>query len=159
VQAHPALALATLLVLVGLLGLAVLLPGRATRPAAAAVLTVTVPGNQGWTKTGVYLAKGERLSITASGKVDPDGPRHRTSPAGPDGIADETLSRYSVLPGAPHAALIGQVLGGRGGPFPVGSHYHADRVDQDGPLQLRVNDKGFPENTGAFTARIEVAGP
>jgi hypothetical protein len=164
VQAHPALALATSLVLigllVGLLGLVALLPGRAPRPAAAAVVTVRVPGNNpGWMNTGVYLAKGERLSIAATGKVDPDGPHPRWSPVGPDGYADKSLRRFSVLPDAPHAALIGQVGGSHGGPFLVGSRYNSGRIDQAGLLELRVNDTGVKENTGTFTARIEVARP
>jgi hypothetical protein len=159
VQAHPAMAIATSLAVIGLLSIAALLPGRAPQPPTATARTVIVPGTQGLSDTGVYLTKGERVTITASGQVDPDGPG-RSPQVGPDGNPDQKLRTFSILPDFPHAALIGQIVGSiQGHRFLVGSHYHIDSIGQSGLLLLGVNDRGRRENRGEFAARIDVARP
>jgi hypothetical protein len=158
VQAHPALTIATSLTLIGVLFIAALLPGRAPHPSTATTQTVTVSSKGPWTDTGIYLTKGEPVTIAASGQVDHDGPSRGSPPAGPDGDPQARLRKYNVLWEAPHAALIGELVGStQGHPFLIGSHYHTEGVDQAGLLLLGVNDHGRTNNTGVFTARIEVA--
>jgi hypothetical protein len=112
-----------------------------------------------WTDTGIHLTVGERVTITADGQVDHDG-RGPSPPVGPDGDPRPSLSKFSVLPDAPHAALIGKITGStEGRPFLVGSHYHTNRIDQSGLLLLGVNDRGLSNNTGEFSARIDLAAP
>jgi hypothetical protein len=160
VQAHPALAVATLLTLAGLAATAALLPGPTARPATAATPAVKVSSRMGWTDTAIHLSKRERVTITATGEVDPDGPRGPSPAVGPDGSPQPRLRAFSVLRSAPHAALIGEIVGsGQGHPFLVGSRYHTDSSDQSGLLLLGVNDRGLSNNTGEFTARIDVATP
>jgi hypothetical protein len=159
VQAHPALAIATSFTIIGLLIIAALLPGRAPQPSTAATYMVTVSSRESWTDSGIHLTKGEQVTITASGQVDHDG-RSPSPPVGPDGDPRRALSRLSILRDAPHAALIGKIIGNtEGHPFLVGSQYHADSIDQSGLLLLGVNDQGLTNNTGGFTARIQVAMP
>ena len=159
VQAHPAVAIATSFTIIGLLLIAALLPGRAPQPTTPPPQTATVLSRARWTDTGIHLTVGERVTITADGQVDHDG-RGPSPPVGPDGDPRPSLSKFSVLPDAPHAALIGKITGStEGRPFLVGSHYHTNRIDQSGLLLLGVNDRGLSNNTGEFSARIDLTAP
>jgi hypothetical protein len=159
VQAHPAVAIATSFTIIGLLLIAALLPGRAPQPTTPPPQTATVLSRARWTDTGIHLTVGERVTITADGQMDHDG-RGPSPPVGPDGDPRPSLSKFSVLPDAPHAALIGKITGStEGRPFLVGSHYHTNRIDQSGLLLLGVNDRGLSNNTGEFSARIDLAAP
>jgi hypothetical protein len=112
---------------------------------------VTVPGTQQWTDTGVDLEPGEKITIQAAGSVQhaPGGPF-----VGPDGDNRPELRQFSILPDSPHVALIGKV-NTDGQPFPVGSSLRRT-ADEKGRLFLGVNDKGVDNNSGTFTASIEI---
>jgi len=110
-----------------------------------------VRGDQTWTDTGIVVAVGQELQITARGSIDA-GP---TLACGPRGFADRPeWERYSVIAAAPHIALIGRI-GSDGEPFYVGDSYTAG-VTRSGRLFLGVNDRDAGNNRGAFTARIDL---
>jgi len=117
-------------------------------------VTVTVDSTEEWTDTGVTLAGGEEVRLSASGSIGDD----QTRPAqrfGPDGAAraaDDPHFR-DPWPELPHAGLIARV--GTDDPFFVG---HDLRLDQApaGPLRLGVNDFIYTDNDGTFEVRVEV---
>jgi len=112
---------------------------------------ITVPADQTWTETGIRVAVGQELRITAKGTV-------YAGPAlscGPTGFADRPeWDRYSVLPSAPHIALIGRI-GSDGEPFYVGDSFTSG-VERSGMLYLGINDRDAGNNRGAYSAEIEV---
>jgi hypothetical protein len=112
---------------------------------------ITVPADQTWTDTGVRVAVGQELQITARGTV-------HAGPAlscGPEGFANRPdWDRYSVISGAPHIALIGRI-GSDGEPFYVGASY-TGRADRSGTLYFGVNDRDAANNRGSYAATIEV---
>lgn len=130
-------------------------PGSAT-PSAAALSTPTVvevPGTVSWTTTGVFLAKGERFVVRATGQV---GYIQGAPPVGPDGDT-QPHPNVCVLPGPDHhAGLIGRIAGAATGPpFLIGSSFDGS-ADQSGQLVLGINDVGVENNRGAFQAAVQV---
>jgi hypothetical protein len=129
---------------------------------ARAVQRVTVLGrNPFWTDTATVVHRGERVRITAFGRVvaHPAWP-----PAGPDGR--DHAGAQSLLASVPHAALLATVAPpGRtrplaaGEPHPpavlVGSHRTVTAA-ADGDLFLGVNDRVAKDNTGWFGATVEL---
>jgi hypothetical protein len=180
-SAVPIAALIAAIVAVGVLALGLLVGARVTGlfggsgPSTAAsssptatpspqviVKTVEIPGKlaianqENWIDTGIDVSRGDRVTVDPTGMV-----RHNdTDPAvGPDGDNRPHLQQYSVLPSAPHAALIGKVNSG-GNPFLVGTQWRTGHAaDDSGRLFLGVNDKDSSNNSGMFIARIEVRKP
>jgi Zn-dependent protease with chaperone function len=119
--------------------------------------SLTVPGTQEWTDTGVTVNTGDTLGITATGQVyiDP------SYPQGPDGDPSCTpMANYSsqsaTFP-APNLAcwsLVARI--GTGPPFEVGSSITVTATS--GRLYLGVNDGDFSDNSGNWTVRIKIGG-
>jgi hypothetical protein len=106
-----------------------------------------------WTRTGLSVTQGRRFVVHATGHVSVI----QTAPSvGPDGATDEHPG-VCVLPGPDHhAALIGRILGpSPGEPFLVGSTFDG-QADQNGQLELGMNDIGVGNNGGAFQATVQV---
>ena len=117
--------------------------------------TVSVAGTVAWTDTGIDLAGGHQLTITASGTVlhHVDG-MDGCDPAGEPNTPDHGAS----LLGCPdHAALLGRI-GESGSPFPVGRQVSMP-VGASGRIHLGINDIDLANNGGAFSARIAVTAP
>lgn len=124
--------------------------------------TVTVPGNQPWTATGVNLVPGEEVSVHASSGVSlgPGG-----TPDGPDGEPPSCLvvangpygwrSRPYLANELPCGSLVGRI-GQTGKVFEVGGRA-TFRATSGGELYLGVNDNFFPDNSGSWTASIQVS--
>jgi heat shock protein HtpX len=119
--------------------------------------SLTVPGTQEWTDTGVTVNAGDTLGITATGQVyiDP------SYPQSPDGDASCTpaanYSSQSATFPAPNLAcwsLVARI--GTGPPFEVGSS--ATVTTTSGRLYLGVNDGDFSDNSGSWTVRIKLGG-
>jgi hypothetical protein len=139
----------------------VLLVGRGGDGAAAPparVVPVTVPGTRAWVDTGVDVAAGDRVQITASGTI-----RHNydaSSTVGPDGdVNPKAAVNNAVVDGTRvegrHAALIARV--GTQPPFVVGSE-HTFTAPIPGRLELGVNDVGPDNNSGQFDVTVQVGG-
>jgi len=176
-RVHPALMIIIAAVAAGLLiaGTVVLVGGARSSARnttgspqtaiSASARVVEVPSTRQWTGTGVYLVKGERVTISASGEISHDTSRPGLS-VGPDGDPQPGLAKYSILKSANHAplighaSLIGEIIGSTPGPpFLVGSYYHRDSISKTGLLLLGVNDTDVSNNRGTFVARIEVSKP
>ena len=108
-------------------------------------VTVTLESN--WTDTGVYLRRGERVQVSASGvittgrtRITPDGLRS-TDPSAP-------------LPNAAEGKLIGAVGNDPRSPiFEIGSNYEFT-ADRNGRLFLTSNRGSFADARGSFDVRI-----
>jgi len=122
------------------------------RHATIATRSVSVPGTVAWTDTGVDLAAGQQLTVTASGTVlhnvaGNDG----CDPAGEPG----TSGHGANLIGCPnHASLIGK-LGDAGSPFFIGRTYSVPSTGS-GRLYLGINDSDLTNNVGTYSASIVV---
>jgi hypothetical protein len=132
-------------VVAGVIGLQQLLsdepePGEST--------AISVPADSAWSRTGVVLRAGQRLTIEAEGEASlaqgvdtgPDGTH-----AGPGAIP--------VIQEADPGALIAYI--GEGEPFPVGRSATLT-APADGELYLRANDRSYDDNTGHYTVRVQV---
>lgn len=119
----------------------------------ARVIEVDVLGNVAWTPTGVDVAVGDRVAITAKGFVT-----HATpgTPVDPDGDPNEGLHVFNIagLPDASHGALIGRI-GEEGEPFLLGiSNQFVS--DTEGQLWLGINDIDVTNNGGGFNVDVAV---
>jgi hypothetical protein len=113
--------------------------------------TITVPANSTWTDTGVRVARGQNIIVSANGEVF----ANPTLSCDPAGFANKPEWRkYSVIPAAPHVALIGKI-GAAGPPFLVGRSF-SGIADRDGELFLGVNDKDTSNNKGGFAVKLEI---
>jgi len=108
---------------------------------------------QPMTPTGVQLARGQKILITARGTMNwyPSGCKGCTST--PDGTHCVGSEFYAPL--LPCYSLIGRI-GPRGRAFEVGS-YKTVIADSSGELFLGVNDNGYPDNIGKWVATLSVA--
>jgi len=105
--------------------------------------------NNGWTNSGLVVRKGQRLRITATGRVSLGGGRFST-PAGMVGSTDSEKLMRSEATGA----LIA-VIGDDNDDFLlIGTR--RDFVSQrDGVLFLGVNEGNLADNTGTYDVTIE----
>ncbi len=111
--------------------------------------TVSVPGNQAWTPTGITVTQGQTLSFNASGQVG--WAQGASNVTGPDGNNSATNAQYPV-PNKGVGALIGRV-GPNGQPFAIGSQGRVT-MPASGELFLGVNDNYLTDNRGSFTVQI-----
>ena len=122
------------------------------RYGSVAAQTVTVSGTAAWTDSGIDLAAGQQLTITASGTVlhnvaGNDG----CDPAGEPG----TSGHGANVIGCPnHASLIAKI-GDAGAPFLVGRALSVPAAAA-GRLYLGVNDNDLSNNGGSYSADVSV---
>jgi hypothetical protein len=119
---------------------------------AVASRSVTVAGTAAWTDSGIDVAAGQQVTITASGTVlhnvaGNDG----CDPAGEPG----TSGHGANVIGCPdHAALIGKI-GDAGAPFFVGRDHSVPSAGS-GRLYLGVNDSDLSNNGGSYAASVSL---
>jgi len=104
----------------------------------------------GWTDSGLMVRKGQRLRITATGRVSLGEGRFSTPTGLPRVVDTEKLMRNE-----PTGTLIA-VIGDDNDDFiPIGANreFYAPR---DGRLFLGVNEGKLDDNTGSYDALIEV---
>jgi hypothetical protein len=115
-------------------------------PVTGAAVTVTVAADQEWQDTGIELAIGQRVSMTARGEwCYGGGP---TACRGAEGVTGGN-DPLRLLPGEPVGMLLARIGGGY--PFVVGQGI-AFIVHRDGRLRLAGND------STAFSARSDNSG-
>ena len=103
----------------------------------------------GWTNSGLVVRRGQRLRISASGRVTMGGGRFST-PEGVPGLAD----REKLMRNQPTGGLIA-VIGDDNDDF-IFIGTNRDFVAQrDGVLFLGVNEGNLSDNSGAYDAVIE----
>lgn len=109
--------------------------------------------NNGWSNTGLVVRKGQRLKISASGRVSlrKDAGRDLwTSPAGLPTLRDENKLMRTEATGA----LIA-VIGDDNDDFLLIGARNDFVAQRDGVLFLGVNEGDLADNTGAFDVVIE----
>jgi hypothetical protein len=112
-------------------------------------VTLVVDGTQPWTDAYVDVRAGDRVAVTASGKVW----HNESNSIGPEGFPNrpELLTPYPELN---HAALIGRI-GESGSVFYLGASTTVT-AEADGRLYLGINDGGLENNRGYWDATVAV---
>ena len=105
--------------------------------------------NNGWTNTGLVVRKGQRLKITASGRVSLGGKTFST-PAGVSSIPDKDKLMRNEATGA----LIA-VIGDDNDDFLLIGPRRDFVAQRDGVLFLGVNEGDLADNAGTFDIVIE----
>lgn len=135
--------------------------------ARATIYTLTLSDTVPWTDTGINIAAGSELEITASGTATYGFSAGQS--CGPNGA--NAFYSDCVVPSAVACSLIGKTGGttavGDGTPVPegtpgdgmgfVGASYN-ETISTGGELYLGFNDQvgGFWDNSGAFSVTLNV---
>jgi len=104
--------------------------------------------NNGWTNTGLVVRKGQRLRISATGRVSLGAGRFST-PAGIAGADNEKLMRTEAT-----GALIA-VIGDDNDDFLLIGTRRDFVAQRDGVLFLGVNEGNLSDNTGTYDVVVE----
>jgi hypothetical protein len=104
--------------------------------------------NNGWTNSGLVVRKGQRLKISATGRVSLGGGRFST-PNGLTGTDNEKLMRNEAT-----GALIA-VIGDDNDDFILVATRRDFVAQRDGVLFLGVNEGNLNDNTGTYDVVIE----
>ena len=105
--------------------------------------------SNGWTNSGLVVRRGQRLKISASGRVSLGQNRFTTA----DGLANIT-DRDKLMRNSPTGGLIA-VIGDDNDDFIFVGRGHDFVAQRDGVLFLGVNEGNLADNTGAFDVVIE----
>jgi hypothetical protein len=109
--------------------------------------------NNGWTNSGLVVRKGQRIRISASGRISlgPPGPRARfATPAGVSTIPDNDKLMRTEATGA----LIA-VIGDDNDDFILVGTRRDFVAQRDGVLFLGVNEGNLNDNTGTYDVVVE----
>ena len=105
--------------------------------------------SNGWTNSGLVVRRGQRLRITANGRVNLGGGRFST----PDGVAS-IPDRDKLMRNQPTGGLI-CVIGDDNDEFIFIGRSHDFVAQRDGVLFLGVNEGNLADNSGTFDVVIE----
>lgn len=106
--------------------------------------------DNGWTNTGWVVQKGQRIRISASGQISL-GDGKLAPPAGLANLADEN----KLIKNMPTGGLVA-VIGDDNNDFIFIGETREIVATRDGALFLGVNEGNINDNSGAFTAKIEI---
>jgi len=108
--------------------------------------TIEVPATQAWTDTGIDVARGQRLAISASGEV-------AYAPGRMSNAGGDPAEHNAAFPVGnwPVGALVAKI--GASKPFPIGAAQTL-AMPASGRLMLGVNDTILTDNSGAFQVTI-----
>ncbi len=127
--------------------------------AVASTTVVSVSGSQPWVDTGIDIAGGTEVSITATGIIHVAGSdTFGKSPAGAPGCiatGDDSIPPGPfIAPGLTCWSLVGR-LGTDGEPFEVANAVQF-LASTGGRLYLSINDNYFGDNVGSWDATVAV---
>ena len=105
--------------------------------------------NNGWTNSGLVVRKGQRLRISASGRVSLGNSRFSTPPGVPTIADNEKLLRTEAT-----GALIA-VIGDDNDDFILVGSRRDFVAQRDGVLFLGVNEGNLTDNTGSYDVVVE----
>ena len=105
--------------------------------------------SNGWTNSGLVVRRGQRLRITANGRVNLGGGRFAT----PDGVAN-LPDRDKLMRNQPTGGLI-CVIGDDNDDFVFIGRSRDFVAQRDGVLFLGVNEGNLADNSGTFDVVIE----
>jgi hypothetical protein len=106
--------------------------------------------NNGWTNSGLVVRKGQRLRITATGRVSLGGGRFST----PSGMPGSSVDNEKLMRTESTGALI-CVIGDDNDDFLLIGTRRDFVAQRDGVLFLGVNEGNLNDNTGTFDVVIE----
>jgi len=106
--------------------------------------------NNGWTNSGLVVRKGQRLRITATGRVSLGGGRFST----PSGMPGSSVDNEKLMRTESTGALIA-VIGDDNDDFLLIGTRRDFVAQRDGVLFLGVNEGNLNDNTGTFDVVIE----
>jgi len=121
-------------------------------------VTITVPGTSRGTDTGLDLRAGDRVTLSATGRVIAGRRAGEVGPEGGNATGVGSILGTRPVPNAGVGALIGYVRMSNGQasqPFYIGSQ-QTFTAQTDGRLILLVNDDNYGDNGGEFTVRIVI---
>jgi hypothetical protein len=104
----------------------------------------------GWTNTGWVVKKGQHIRITGDGKVSL-GKGQSSPPSGLPNLEDN----QKLLKSVPTGALIA-VIGDDNNDFIYVGASRDFTAERDGALFLGVNEGNLNDNSGSFTAKVEI---
>lgn len=119
---------------------------------------IQITGEETWLDTGIDIKAGERVLITATGKLRYD---DQNADNGPEGLARGFRDLLRVLPfnDAGRGALIGRVGDiDAAQPFLIGAK-HDTIAAIDGRLSVGINQTSSDSGDGTYVVRIEVYAP
>lgn len=105
--------------------------------------------SNGWTNSGLVVRRGQRLRVSASGRISLGQNRFATA----DGLPNIT-DRDKLMRNSPTGGLIA-VIGDDNDEFVFIGRGHEFVAQRDGVLFLGVNEGNLADNTGAFDVVIE----
>jgi hypothetical protein len=108
---------------------------------------VQVGLDSNWVDSGVYLRRGEKVSVTATGVITSG--RTRISP---DGL--RTTDPMAPLPNAPEGELIGAIGNDSSAPIIELGSRREFTADRNGRLFLTANRGSFSDARGTFSVQI-----
>jgi hypothetical protein len=121
-----------------------------TTPVSWSVKVLADNTANGWTNTGFVVKKGQRIRITADGTVSL-GNGKTSSPSGESDIDDPNKLLKAVATGAVIA-----VIGDDNNDFIYVGAEREFTASRDGALFLGINEGNLDDNSGAFSAKIEI---
>ena len=145
--------------------------GSAQEAPAQNIYTMDVTSTVPWTDTGIYIAAGSQLDITASGIVAYGGSPGQVTDANGGNWDGQQFFQTAVLPNTIIVSLIGKIGGttdiGTGTPVPEGTPgdgpgfvgiSYSEVTSTSGELFLGFNDQvgAFWDNSGSFSVTIDV---
>lgn len=106
---------------------------------------------KGWLNTKIELKKGQKVTITATGKWSPDNRKTRITA---DGIFVSAWEKVSFMRKVPHGKLLGYISSNPKKYIVIGAEKEF-MCDDDGILHLGVNDRNAGDNKGKLKIHIE----
>ena len=120
------------------------------KPVALNVSVAADNRANGWTNTGWVVKKGQHIRITGDGKVSL-GKGQSCSPSGLPNLEDG----QKLLKSVPTGALIA-VIGDDNNDFIYVGASREFTAERDGALFLGVNEGNLNDNSGSFSAKVEI---
>lgn len=124
-------------------------PPSATSASIAKELILQVPSREEWTYANVTVRRGDRISLSASGKIK----LSSTKECGPEGIALDDKDK--LIASSPTGSLIA-VIGDDNDDFIFIGKEKEFTAARDGKLFLSVNEGNLNDNEGSFSVRIRI---
>ena len=121
-----------------------------SKPVELSVKVLADNTSNGWTNSGWVVKKGQRIRITASGKIVIGA--GRTVEAGGDYDLEDPSK---LLKSVPTGALLA-VIGDDNNDFLYIGTSREFVAERDGPLFLGVNEGNLDDNSGTFDVKVEI---
>lgn len=124
---------------------------RTPKPIEIGVKVLADNTANGWTNSGWVVKKGQRIKITATGRVSLGGGRYSTA-TGINSLADKD----KLMPQEATGGLIA-VVGDNNNEFIFVGESREFVATRDGALFLGVNEGNLDDNSGAYDIKIEIS--